>query len=214
MHNYHVQLYQYNGPVLKNKRTQYINKLPQWNQLISGSNYIYYVVEYIIKNVMEIFFHSVCTQILNFLGAKCLVFVSSRCVKMREFSFAQFLYFWRSFQFLNDKIHNYVLFEIIVSLILQKLKNKHTFLKKYTNSAKEVSFAQRSKSSRILYFKIIALFSGDSWNLILFSWPSVLVVLCDKLKLRESRLLTFKQILSKALLLLKIAALFSCDSWN
>ena len=33
--------------------------MPQWNQLISGSNYIYYVVEYIIKNVMEIFFHSV-----------------------------------------------------------------------------------------------------------------------------------------------------------
>ena len=116
-----------------------------------------------------------------------------------------------SFQFLNDKIHNCVLFEIIVNSILQKLKNKHTFLKKYTNSAKEVSFAQRSKSSRILYFKIIALFSGDSWNLILFSWPSVLVVLCDKFKLRESRLLTFKQILSKALLLLKIAALFSCD---
>lgn len=63
-------------------------------------------------------------------------------------------------------------------------------------------------------FRIIALFSGDSSNLIFFSWPSVLVVLFDKFKLRESRLLTFKQILSKALLLLKIAALFSCDSWN
>ena len=59
MQNYHVQLYQYNGPVLKNERTQYINKLPQWNQLIFGSNYIYYVVKYTLKNVMEIFFHSV-----------------------------------------------------------------------------------------------------------------------------------------------------------
>ena len=37
------------------------------------------------------------------------------------------------FQFLNDKIHSYVLFDIIVHFITQKLKNKHTFLKKYTN---------------------------------------------------------------------------------
>ena len=34
------------------------------------------------------------------------------------------------FQFLNDKIYNYVLFDKIVKLIIQKLKNKHTFLKK------------------------------------------------------------------------------------
>ena len=31
------------------------------------------------------------------------------------------------FQFLNDKIHSYVLFDIIVHFIIQKLKNKHTF---------------------------------------------------------------------------------------
>ena len=33
------------------------------------------------------------------------------------------------FQFLNDKIHSYVVFDIIVHFIIQKLKNKHTFLK-------------------------------------------------------------------------------------
>ena len=40
------------------------------------------------------------------------------------------------FQFLNDKIHNYVKQNIVVTFIIQKLKNKHTFLKKYTNWAK------------------------------------------------------------------------------
>ena len=40
------------------------------------------------------------------------------------------------FNFLNDKIHNYVLLDIIVNFIIQKLKNQHTFLKKYTNWAK------------------------------------------------------------------------------
>ena len=40
------------------------------------------------------------------------------------------------FQFLNDKIHNYVLFDIIVNSIIQKLKNKHTFLKKPQKIAK------------------------------------------------------------------------------
>jgi hypothetical protein len=37
------------------------------------------------------------------------------------------------FQFLNDKMHNYVKQNITVSFNIQKLKNKHTFLKKYTN---------------------------------------------------------------------------------
>jgi hypothetical protein len=32
------------------------------------------------------------------------------------------------FQFLNDKIHSYV-FNIIVHFVIQKLKDKHTFLK-------------------------------------------------------------------------------------
>ena len=37
------------------------------------------------------------------------------------------------FQFLDDKIHSYVLFDIIVNFIIQKLKNKHTLPKKYKN---------------------------------------------------------------------------------
>ena len=40
------------------------------------------------------------------------------------------------FQFLNDKIHTYVLFDTIVNFIIQKLKNKHTFLKKPQKVAK------------------------------------------------------------------------------
>ena len=40
------------------------------------------------------------------------------------------------FQFLNDKIHNYVFFDIIVNFIIQKLKNRHTFLKKPQKVAK------------------------------------------------------------------------------
>jgi hypothetical protein len=34
---------------------------------------------------------------------------------------------------LNDKIHNYVKQNIIENFIIQKLKNKHTFLKKLPN---------------------------------------------------------------------------------
>ena len=50
--------------------------------------------------------------------AKYLVFVSSRSVKMRKFSFAQLYTFWVSvfiFQFLNDKFHNYVKQNITVN---------------------------------------------------------------------------------------------------
>jgi hypothetical protein len=35
------------------------------------------------------------------------------------------------FELLNFKIHNYFLFDIIVNFTIKKLKNKHTFLKKY-----------------------------------------------------------------------------------
>ena len=33
------------------------------------------------------------------------------------------------FHFLNGKMHHYVLFNAVVCFIIQKLKNKHTFLK-------------------------------------------------------------------------------------
>jgi hypothetical protein len=64
------------------------------------------------------------------LGAKYLVFVSSRSLKTRDLSFGQFG------NFLNDKIYSYVLFNIIVNFVIQKLKNKHTFLKKPQKVAK------------------------------------------------------------------------------
>ena len=40
------------------------------------------------------------------------------------------------FQFLNDWNYNYVKQNIIANFIIQKLKNKHTFLKNYTNWSK------------------------------------------------------------------------------
>ena len=43
------------------------------------------------------------------------------------------------FQFLNDEIHSYVLFDIIVNFIIQKLKNKHTFLKNIQTEKAEES---------------------------------------------------------------------------
>ena len=49
------------------------------------------------------------------------------------------------FQFVNDKTHTDVLFDIIVNFIIQKLKNKHTFLKKYTNWAKLSSLVLREQ---------------------------------------------------------------------
>ena len=59
-------------------------------------------------------------------GAKYLVFVSSRSLKTRELSFAQFVYYLRKLcLFLNDKIHNYVKQNIIV-----KLKNLTHFSQK------------------------------------------------------------------------------------
>ena len=36
----------------------------------------------------------------------------------------------------NDKIYNHVLLDTLVNFKIQKLKNKHTFHKKYTNWAK------------------------------------------------------------------------------
>ena len=76
----------------------------------------------------------ICTSSLGIIkdyGGKYLVFESSRSVKMRGFSSVCML-FEESvliFQFLNNIMHNYVLFNTFVHFIVQKLKNKHTFLK-------------------------------------------------------------------------------------
>ena len=75
---------------------------------------------------------------MQLIGAKCLVFVSPRSVKMRELerTCSVCILFEESvfiFQFFKDRTYNYVNQNIIVDLIIQKLKNKHTFLKTYTN---------------------------------------------------------------------------------
>ena len=56
--------------------------MPQWNQIISGSNYIYYVVEYIIKKFMEIFSHSV---------PNCIYFLIIIIWQIKGFSFMNFV---------------------------------------------------------------------------------------------------------------------------
>ena len=54
------------------------------------------------------------------------------------------------FQFLNDKMYNYVWFNAFVCFITQKLKNKHTFLK--TEKAK---FSRRENLVFILFEEIV-----------------------------------------------------------
>ena len=66
-------------------------------------------------------------------GGKYLFFVSSPSVKMRGFSFLSLYKSVFIFQFLNVKMYNYGKQNIIVHFIIQKLKNKHTFLKKSRN---------------------------------------------------------------------------------
>ena len=56
------------------------------------------------------------------LGGKYLVFVSSRSVKMRGFSFLSLYKSLFIFQFLNVKMYNYGKENIIVNFIIKKLK--------------------------------------------------------------------------------------------
>ena len=76
-----------------------------------------------------------CTDISATISkVRNIWFLSPLVLSKRENLALLTLYtFWGKcvfFQFLNDKIHNYVKQNIIVSFIIQKLKNKHTFLKK------------------------------------------------------------------------------------
>ena len=57
------------------------------------------------------------------------------------------------FQFLNDKIHSYVVFDIIVHFIIQKLKNKQTFLKNMqTETAEEPLILTERVETKNRYF--------------------------------------------------------------
>ena len=72
--------------------------------------------------------------------------------KWEDLAFSVCIIFEKSvfiFQFLKGKMHNYVLFNTFVHFIIQKLKNKHTFLK--TEKAK---FARREN----LVFSLCILF--------------------------------------------------------
>ena len=56
-------------------------------------------------------------------------------------------------QLLNDKIHDYVVFDIIVYFITQKLKNKDTFLKNIqTEKAEEPLILTERKETKTRYF--------------------------------------------------------------
>ena len=56
------------------------------------------------------------------------------------------------FQFLNNKIHYYVLFDIILNLIIQKLKKKHFPQKVYKLSKAKFSQFDRTRGEKNRYF--------------------------------------------------------------
>ena len=60
-------------------------------------------------------------------------FVKTEKAKLKELSFLNFEGSAFIFQFLNNEMHKCVKQNIIVHFIIQKLKNEHTFLKKYRN---------------------------------------------------------------------------------
>ena len=71
------------------------------------------------------------------------------------------------FQFLNNEMHNYVLFNTFVHFFIQKLKNKHTFLK--TEKAK---FSRRENLVFILFEEIVfffQFFNDKIQNCVLFA---------------------------------------------
>ena len=68
--------------------------------------------------------------VISDVGGKYLVFVSSRSVKMRGFSFLSLYKSLFIFQFLNVKMYNYGKQNIIVNSIIKKLKKKTQFPQK------------------------------------------------------------------------------------
>ena len=59
------------------------------------------------------------------------------------------------FQFLNDKIYNYVLFDIIVNFIFQKLKNTHFPQKVYKLSKAKFSRFEGTRGDKNQIFRTI-----------------------------------------------------------
>ena len=57
------------------------------------------------------------------------------------------------FLFLNDKIHSYLMFDIIVHFIIEKLKNERTFLKNvHTEKAEELLIFTEREETKTRYF--------------------------------------------------------------
>ena len=86
--------------------------------------------------VFDIIVHFIIKKLKNkhiFLK-KCINWESWGTSRQENLAFSVCILFKECvfiFQYLNDKMHNYVKQNIIVHFIIQKLKSKHTFLKKY-----------------------------------------------------------------------------------
>jgi hypothetical protein len=75
------------------------------------------------------------------------------------------------FQFLNDKLHSYVVFDIIVHFIIQNLKNKHTFLKIIqTEKAEEPLILTERVETKIRYFAPISVSTAWAWASVKPNW--------------------------------------------
>ena len=86
------------------------------------------------------------------------------------------------FHFLNDKMHNYVLFNAFVYFIIQKLKNKHTFLK--TEKAK---FSQRENLVFSVLRKVCLLFNFFNVKILSYVLFDIIVhFIIEKLKYKHT----------------------------
>ena len=93
---------------------------------------------------------------INTLSSKIYKLRKLRNLLARKLSFLSLYTFLECvfiFQFLNDKMHNYVKQNIIVYFIIQKLINKHIFLKNIeTEKAKEPLILTEREERRTRYF--------------------------------------------------------------
>ena len=133
------------------------------NKHISLKKYIDCAILGHVTQNLEFWFQCFRWEISGF----CLL---SFCQNERFLSFLSLYIFEESvfiFQFLNDKMHNYVKQNIIVYFIIQKLKNKRTFLKNIqTEKAEEPLILTGREETKTIYFvpkpwdKIHMLFIG------------------------------------------------------
>ena len=103
-----------------------------------------------------IFLTSISQQQANLIWEISGFSLFSFCQNETFFSFLSLDIFDESvfiFQFLNDKMHNYVKQNILVYFIIQKLKNKRTFLKNIqTEKAEEPLILTGREETKTIYF--------------------------------------------------------------